>query len=121
MKQIFAWLSPDRANLITFVSFLVSVPCFVICRSHHFCIYGHLPENVSDWGRINDYVWQLGFIAGMILCFRSGITFRYAFIFAIAVGFLWVASPLNLCGILIYPVAAAACLFSLACLLGWID
>ena len=121
MKRIFEFLSPDRANWIAFVTFLVSVPCFVICRSHHFCVYGHLAENVTFLGGINDYFWQSGFIVGMILSFRSGITFRYIFIFAMGVGFLWIADPRNLGGILIYPVTGALCLFALASLIGWID
>ena len=121
MKRIFEFLSPDRANWIAFVTFLVSVPCFVICRSHHFCVYGHLAENVTFWGHINDYFWRSGFIVGMILSFRSEIAFRYLFVFAMGVGFLLIADPRNLGGILIYPATGALCLFALASLIGWID
>jgi hypothetical protein len=121
MERILQFFSPDRARLITFVSFLASVPSFLICRTHHFCVYGHFHEETTSLGYANDYFWQAGFGVALLLCFRCDITFRYAFIFAMSVGFLWVASPLNLCGVLIYPVTAAAGLFALASLIGWID
>jgi hypothetical protein len=121
MKKLLEFLSPDRSLLISFILFLAAVPSFVFCRTHHFCIYGHLEDNVTYWGHANDYFWQTGFIGGVILSFRSGIAFRYLFTFGLGVGFLLVADPRNLGGILIFPVTGALCLFALACLLGWID
>ncbi len=82
---------------------------------------GHLQDEVTFLDKANDWFWQLGFIASIILSFRSGITFRYAFIFSMAVGFLLIADPQNFFGILIFPIAGASCLFALAILVGWID
>jgi len=120
MKWLLKFLSPERVTLICFLLFLACVPFFVYCHSHHFTLFGH--ENaVTFLDRVNDVAWRSGFVIAMILVFRSEITFRYLFVFALGVGFLLIASPLNMCGILILPVTAAACLFALACLIGWID
>ncbi len=121
MKRLLTFVNPERARLITFIWFLASVPCFLICRTRHFCVFGHLEDQTSFWDYANDVLWRSGFVVGMILCFRSDITFRYVFTFALSVGFLLCASPLGLLSILIYPVTAASCLFALASLLGWID
>jgi hypothetical protein len=96
------------------------VPSFVFCLTHHYSGFGH-EFPVTFLGEANDVAWRLGFLIAMILVFRSGITFRYLFIFALGVGFLLIASPLNLCGILILPVTGALCFFALAALVGWID
>ena len=121
MKRLLQFFSPDRAINIGFSGFLVCVPFFVFCQTHHFCIYGHFKDEVTFWGEANDVFWQSGFVVAMVLSFRSSITFRYVFTFAMSVVFLLIASPLGFCGILILPVAGALCLFAIACLLGWID
>ncbi len=121
MKRLLEFFSPDRATAVGFILFLVCVPFFVFCRTHHFCMFGHLQDAVTVWDTVNDWFWRFGFCGSIILGFRSGITFRYVFTFALAVGFLMIASPLNLGGILIFPVTGAACLFALASLAGWID
>ena len=121
MKRLLQFFSPGRAINIGFTVFLVCVPFFVLCRTHHFCMYGHFKDEATIWGEANDVFWQSGFILATLLCFRSGITFRYVFSFAMGVGFLLIASPLNLGGILILPVTGAAVLFALASLFGWID
>lgn len=82
---------------------------------------GHLQDEVVFLDKANDWFWQLGFIASILLSFRSGITFRFIFIFSTAVGFLLIASPLNLAAILIFPVLAACSLFAIGALIGWID
>lgn len=121
MKKILNFLTPSRATFICFVAFLACVPSFIYCRNHHFCIYGHLQHEITFWEKANDLLWHSGFLVGMVLGFRSEIIFRYAFIFAMAVGFLLIADPRNLGGILILPVTAAAGLFAVAGLLGWLD
>ena len=120
MKRFLKFFSPERATIICFLLFLACVPSFLFCRTHHFSVFGH-EYAVTFLDKANDVLWRLGFFIAMILIFRSDITFRYAFIFAMALGFLLVASPLNLCGILIFPITVAACLFAVACLIGWID
>ncbi len=121
MKRLLQFFCPDRAIVISFITFLACVPCFVFCRTHHFCMEGHLKDAVTFWDEANDVIWRSGFVIAMILCFRSEITFRYVFAFAMGVGFLLIADPQNLCGALILPVTGALGLFALACLLGWID
>jgi hypothetical protein len=121
MKRFLQFLSPDRATNFCFTTFLVCVPSFIFCRTQHFCMEGHLKDSVSFLDRANDALWWLGFVVAIILSFRSDITFRYAFIFSIGVGFLLIAVPYNLWGILILPVTVALGLFALACLLGWIE
>ena len=121
MKRLLQFFSSDRATWIGFSLFLACVPSFVFCRTHHFCMYGHFQDEVTLLDRVNDLFWQAGFIVSFIFSFRTDITFRYAFIFAMGVGFLLVASPLNLGGILILPVTGALCLFALASLIGWIE
>lgn len=121
MKRLIGFFSPDRSLRIGFVLFLAAVPFFVFYRTHHFGIYGHFKENLTILDRASDCFWEAGFVAAVILGFRTGITFRYIFTFALAVGFLLVADPRNLCGILILPVTGALCVFALACLLGWLD
>jgi hypothetical protein len=120
MKRLLKFFSPERATVISFLLFLACVPSFVFCRTHHFSAFGHeYSTNFLD--EANDVAWRLGFFIAMILIFRSEITFRYAFIFAMSVGFLLIASPLNFCGVLILPVTGALCLFALAVMLGWMD
>jgi hypothetical protein len=121
MKRFLQFFSPDRAVIIGFILFLACVPSFVYCRTHHFCMYVHFQDEVTFLDKVNDVIWQFGFAVSIVLSFRSDITFRYAFLFASGVGFLFIASPLNLGGILILPFTAALCLFALACLIGWID
>ena len=121
MKRVRKFFNPDRAIIIGFTVFLVCVPLFVFCRTHHFCVYGHFKDEVTFWDEANDVFWQSGFVVAIISSFRSGITFRYVFTFAISVGFLLIASPLNFGGILILPVTGAACLVAIASLIGWID
>ena len=121
MKRLLQFFSPDRATWIGFTLFIACVPSFVFCRTHHFCVFGHFQDEVTFLGKVNDLFWQFGFAVAMILSFRSGITFRYVFIFAMGAGFLFIASPLNFGGILILPVTGALCLFALAILIGWID
>jgi hypothetical protein len=120
MKRLLEFFSPDRATLICFLLFLACVPFFVYCRIHHFTVFGH-EYAVTFLDKANDVAWRSGFFIAMILIFWSEIKFRYAFIFAMGVGFLQIASPLNFFGILILPVAGALCLFALAGLLGWIE
>ena len=121
MKRFLQFFSPDRATSIGFILFLVCVPSFVFCRTHHFCMYGHFQDEVALLARLNDVAWQGGFVVSMILSFRTDIIFRYVFIFAMGVGFLLVASPLNFGGILIFPVTGALCLFAIASLIGWVE
>jgi hypothetical protein len=121
MKRFLQFFTPDRAIIIGFTVFLVCVPCFVFCQTHHFCMEGHLQDKVTFLDKANDSFWQSGFVVAMLLSFRSGITFRHVFTFATSVGFLLIASPLNFGGILILPVTGAACLFAIASLIGWID
>ncbi len=64
---------------------------------------------------------MFGFIISVVLAFRSEVTFRYAFIFALGVGFLFISDPRAVLGILEIPVQIVLCLFSIACLIGWID
>src|ERR1035437_7548829 len=104
MKRLLQFFSPNRAISIGFTLFLACVPSFVFCRTHHFCMYGHFRDEVTFLGEANDLFWQSGFVVSIILSFRSGITFRYVFTFAMGVGFLLIASPLNFGGILILPV-----------------
>lgn len=121
MKRFLQFFSPDRSIRIGFTLFLACVPSFVFCRTHHFGIYGHFKDELTFLDKVNDFFWQFGFVVSMILSFRSDITFRYVFTYAMGVGFLLIASPLNFGGILILPVTGALCLFALCCLLGWID
>ncbi|MEI7808125.1 MAG: hypothetical protein WCJ07_06535 [Verrucomicrobiota bacterium] len=121
MKRLLEFFSPDRAASVGFILFLTCVPFFLYCRTHHFCMAGHLQDEVTFLDKANDMFWQVGFMVSIILSFRSGITFRYVFTFAMAVGFLLVASPLGVGGVLIFPVTGAAGLFALASLMGWID
>jgi len=120
MKRLLNFFNPERATLFSFLLFFVCVPSFVFCRTRHFSALGHeYSTNFLD--EANDAAWRLGFFVAMILIFRSDITFCYAFIFAVSVGFLLIASPLNFCGVLILPVTGALCLFALAVMLEWID
>ena len=120
MKRLLKFFSHERATLTSFLLYIACVPSFVFCRTHHFSAFGHeYSTNFLD--KANDATWRLGFFIAMILIFRSEITFRYAFIFAMSVGFLLIASPLNFCGVLILPVTGALCLFALAGMMGWID
>ena len=121
VKRLLQFFSPDRAISLGFTLFLVCVPGFVFCRTHHFCMYGHFQDEVTLLAGLNDFLWQAGFMVSMILSFRTDLTFRYVFTFTTGIGFLLIASPLNLGGILILPVTGALCLFAIASLFGWIE
>ena len=89
---------------------------------------GHLPDHrdlehthSTVLGYALDSIWVGGFALSVLMAFRSGITFRYAFIFALGVALLVVTNPVGLGDILGWRVHAALCLFALACLKGWID
>ena len=89
---------------------------------------GHLPDH-GDLGHshravlgyFSDCIWVVGFVLAVLLSFFSGITFRYVAVFAAGVLFLIVADPRGIGGILAWPVLAVLCLFTIACLRGWID
>lgn len=121
MKRLLQFFSPDRASSIGFILFLVCVPGFIYCRQRHFCMAGHLQDETAFWEQASDWFWQLGFAISVVLSFRADLTFRHAFVFAMAVGFLLIADPRNVGGILILPVVGASGLFALAALAGWID
>lgn len=125
MKRILAFVSADRA---AWIAFLVASPAYLLCRSTHFCMGGHLPDHGNldhshslIVGFALDSIWVAAFGLAVVMSFMGGITFRYIFIFALGVGFLFIADPRGIGGILAWPVHAALCLFAIACLKGWID
>jgi hypothetical protein len=122
MKRILEFLSPDRATRIAFLSFLVASPAYFICRSNHFCMAGHLQhsDDYTPLAYLTDGFWVIGFVCSIILAFRSDVTFRYVFMFALGVAFLCFADPRGIGGLLQIPVHVALGLFAIACLLGWI-
>ncbi len=122
MKRILEFLSPDRATTGAFLSFLLASPAYYICRTRHFCIAGHLqhPDDFTPLACVTDGFWSIGFLCAMVLAFRSDVTFRFVFVFALGVGFLFLANPLGIGGVLWLPVLVALCLFAIACLMGWI-
>ena len=115
-------LSPDRATRIAFLSFLAASPAYYNCRSRHFCMAGHLQhaDDYTPFAYLTDAMWIIGFVCSIILAFRSDVTFRYVFVFALGVTFLFFADPHGIGEILRLPVHIALCLFAVACLLGWI-
>ena len=125
MKRITKFISAERA---AWIAFLAASPAYVFCRWTHFCMGGHLPDH-GDLGHSHramvgyalDSVWAVAFAFAAVMSFLSGITFRYSFIFALGVGFLFIADPRGLGEILAWPVHAALCLFVIACWKGWID
>jgi len=82
---------------------------------------GHLqhPDDFTPVAYVTDALWFVGFLCSIVLAFRSDITFRYVFVFALGVGFLFIADPRGISEILRIPVHAALCLFAIACLIGW--
>lgn len=118
-------MSPERAGWIAFVGFLAASPAYVLCRSTHFCMGGHLPDHGAAGhshavalGYLFDAIWVVAFGLAVVLAFLSGLTFRYAFVFALGVGFLFIADP---SGIVLWPAHVVLSVFAIACLKGWID
>lgn len=69
-------------------------------------------------GYLFDAIWVVAFGLAVVLAFLSGLTFRYAFVFALGVGFLFIADP---SGIVLWPAHVVLSVFAIACLKGWID
>lgn len=72
-------------------------------------------------GYVTDTIWVVAFGLAVVLAFLSGLTFRYAFVFALGVGFLLIADPRGVSGIVLWPAHVALSVFAIACLKGWID
>jgi hypothetical protein len=122
MKRILKFLSPDRATQIAFLSFLAASPAYHICRSKHFCMAGHLQhfDGYTSLAYLTDGLWIFGFLCSIVLAFRSDVTFRYVFLFALGVGFLFFADPRGIGGILQIPIHVSLGLFAIAGLLRWL-
>ena len=125
VKRIRRFISAER---VAWIAVLAASPAYVLCRWTHFCMGGHLPDH-GDLGHSHkamvgyalDSAWAIAFALAVVMSFLSGITFRYSFIFALGVGFLFLTDPHGLSEILAWPVHAALCLFAIACWKGWID
>jgi len=82
---------------------------------------GHGRHFDGLWPYLVDTTWQAGFVSTILLVFRSDITFRYAFVYAILIGVLFFVAPMGLLSILTIPLLIACGAFWIACLLDWID
>lgn len=127
-KRRTKFASAERASWIAFAAFLAVSPLYAWCQLTHYCMGGHLPDHpalghshATTLAFLLDGLWTVVFGAVAILAFFSGITFRYVFVFALGIGFLFVADPRGIGEILIWPVLVATCLFAIASLRGWID
>jgi hypothetical protein len=86
------------AERVAWMVFLAASPASVFCRWTHFCMGGHLPDH-GDQGHAHkailgyawDPVWAIGFGLAVVMSFQSSLTIRYSFIFALGVGFLFIA------------------------------
>ena len=72
-------------------------------------------------GYLFDTIWVGAFGLAVVLAFLSALTFRYAFAFALGVGFLFIADPRGVSGIVLWPAHLVLAVFAIACLRGWID
>lgn len=117
------WLALLRHEKTGWIIFLAALPAYCVCRLKHFCTAGHLahPEDVSPLIYFTEPFWIVGFIFAIIAAFRSNITFRYAFVFASGVGALSITTPNGFSEILWLPLCILLGIFTLACLVGWID
>lgn len=122
MKRLLEFLNPTRATQLGFLLFLVASPAYYICRSNHFSMAGHLQHSgdLTSLAVLTDGLWTIGFLTSSVLAFRSEISFRYVFVFALGVAFLFFGDPRGVGAILQIPVHIALCVFSIACLIGWI-
>jgi len=79
------------------------------------------PDDFTPLAKLTDTLWVAVFASSIVLAFRSEISFRIAFIFALGVGFLMVADPRGVGSLLQIPVHIVLCLISIGCLAGWIE
>jgi len=120
VKRLLApFLSPEVASRVAFITFLLVSPEYYWCRTHHFCCGGGHLEGADSVALpyLVDSFWCIGFLAAVVLAFSSRITFRYVFLFFLALGFLTVAAE----PLFVLPIWMGTGLFSAACLVGWIE
>ena len=117
------FLSRDRCLRFSLILFFSASIFYALCQSRHFCIGGHLlhPDDYTPLARVTDAYWLIAFVASILLIFRSELTFRYSFIYSIAVIFLLISWRSGVYGILGLPVQLALTVFAIACWRGLID
>jgi hypothetical protein len=122
MKRLLDFLAPDRSARIAFLSFLAVSPAYFLCGQQHYCIGGHLSdlEDFEVLPYLTDTLWVVGFLISILLAFRTGITFRYVFVFALGVGSLF-AFPPGLNSLVGFGIHVTLCALAVCFLCDWID
>src|SRR5262245_8726604 len=104
-----------------FFAFILGSAGYMVCQTSHFCMGGHNahPEEVSETflARCVDAFWISAFVLSMLLIFKSGITFRYVFVFSIGMVLLFFCGY-DLIGI---PLHSLLAVIAIAFRAGWID